>query len=561
MADVSFFTTAVQGSNVFNSVGDFLLAPVRLFAGEERSFCIIKDEHGQIQNTLVDEAALRSYAVVRNIFAVMLAVAVVPVVVGFAFKCIAVLCGSLDDYNAVQQMKAGLYLTSNGLSTVPTIAKPDIQPDADLDLIYDINQLLAVWEQVGKGRYNYLYEKGQLTDWLQRAPLPATYQRWLPNPDEAAGQVVVQLKMILRQFDQGGITNEKKEKVILEIIEKSNACPPTWVEFTSAIYMNLLTGGFRDYVLRLVQQFKENIVLHYVQVILGGGQWHKINAIRYVYGSSLGLVTDNLDKDNYYHVDPCDCFNPQFEEAFYGGYSAPEVVCYLEGEMHTDAQQHDELIQFLTAAAQKDHPGLSIFDLDAYVKATYFHPFKGDLTKSPVYQDYDRQMEKSRAKMLELQQQLDELDADNGVAALNAELTAIHGDETWKETLQKIHVVDDQIAEIRGRLPRNPKIEQIRAMQQEAAPFNEQRTELVVQLQGLHADNLRWAAALQERSQIIARHRQLLVLLQAEEELVCGIPQRRQDEMAGIELESRRLINPAGVSRLLLELGILTQVN
>ena len=261
-----------------------------------------------------------------------------------------------------------------------------------------VERFFEIWDEVGKDRINKRREKQQLEDWLAKVPNAAPY--WgTQHKDEASQEVVVQLKMILIQFDQGGFNKDKKEKTLLDIIEKSDASPPIWVEFTGAIYMNLLTGAFRDYILRLVQQFKENIVLHYVQVTQRSTQWHKINEIRYICGTTFGLVTDNLDQDGFYHVDPCACFYDTSKQAFFSGYLVGHLITYLEGEMHTDTQQHNALIECLTTAVQKDDPGMSPPDVDEYVKTHYFYPFKGDLTQTEEYRSFNQAIQESTQKI------------------------------------------------------------------------------------------------------------------------------------------------------------------
>jgi len=104
--DIHFFTTAVQGSNVFNNVADFCLSPVLLVYGKEHTYRIIKDENGKIVNTLVDQVALRNYSVIKILFAVVFGGMGVLVVVGLALKCVALLCGSFSDYAEIKTASA-----------------------------------------------------------------------------------------------------------------------------------------------------------------------------------------------------------------------------------------------------------------------------------------------------------------------------------------------------------------------------------------------------------------------------------------------------------------------
>lgn len=557
--DVNFFTTAVQGSNIFNDVADFLLSPVRLVAGEERSWRVIKDEQtGQVVQATVDEVALRTYAIVHKLLAVMLGLMVVPIVIGAAFKCVALLAGSYYDYEALQQMKPGLYLEANSLAVVPTVVKPKVETADEtqlMDQLYPLTKLLDHWAEVGKDRATYQQERLQLARWILVAPTPAPYAQWrCADPEGAAKQVEHQLKMILRELDKP-ISNDKKIKTLLDIIEKSSACAPTWVEFTDAIYMSFVSGDFRDYVLRIVQQFKENLVLNYIQVQGGGFTWHSINAVRAFWGSSLGLRAQS-ENDPYSCILDALCMT-DFSDKFYSGYRLDRLVNFLEGEMHVDTQQHQDLIQFLIVACKKDRSDLNGSDLDEFVKETFFHAFGGDLTQTLQYQSFDKQAQADQAEIEKIQRTLADLNADEQIAELEGRLSSLDPDNIiWQSIVQQQQQMADQIAKLHQE--ENPSPERRVELTREKARLNREIAQLETQLEAV-VDNPEWAPLVQERRKIIIERTKLEQSLKVYRFSIDSMDETRKEAMRGIELESRRFINQAGVVRILAELGIVVR--
>lgn len=130
-----------------------------------------------------------------------------------------------------------------------------------------------------------------------------------PHSDLFSRQLSIYLKGIIRKMESGEISADKENDILKELAEASTRCRPTWLEVAARLYAEV--HGQAETVdvklLRLIQEFKEAIILDYSQNEMGS-QWHALNIARNLFGRELGLNTNLSSNDPYGQGDATSAF-------------------------------------------------------------------------------------------------------------------------------------------------------------------------------------------------------------------------------------------------------------
>ncbi len=102
------------------------------------------------------------------------------------------------------------------------------------------------------------------------------------------------LKGIVAKLESGKISPDLERAVLLELAEAATRCPPTWIEVAGKLYAKLEgreeTGEVK--LLRLVQDYKEEMIVDFLQIEAKHNHWHALNYVRNILGHELGLNTE-----------------------------------------------------------------------------------------------------------------------------------------------------------------------------------------------------------------------------------------------------------------------------
>lgn len=113
-------------------------------------------------------------------------------------------------------------------------------------------------------------------------------------------QLSMFLRGILQKIDSSDISKDRANDILMELAEASTVCYPTWLEVTGKIYaeVNGQVETAKVKILRLVQEYKESIILEFCQNE-ADYQWHALNFVRNILGVELGLNTSFNGFDEY----------------------------------------------------------------------------------------------------------------------------------------------------------------------------------------------------------------------------------------------------------------------
>lgn len=118
--------------------------------------------------------------------------------------------------------------------------------------------------------------------------------------DEQNKQYATFIRAIVKKMGDSNFTADQKKTIVQRLIDTQNACFPTWVETAGKIYFEIYGGDdVETKILRMVQDYKEALMLHILQVDLDYSQWHTLNYARAALGDDLGLDKSLIQFDNY----------------------------------------------------------------------------------------------------------------------------------------------------------------------------------------------------------------------------------------------------------------------
>lgn len=167
----------------------------------------------------------------------------------------------------------------------------------------------------------------------------------------AKAQFDVFIKAIVKKMTEVGptaLTNDQKGAIVERLANAADLCLATWVEVSGKIYFEIYgnADSAESKILRLVQDYKEAIILQILQVDLNRNQWHTLNKARQIFGAEFGL-DQTLEKfDTYAH-------DPNYKAALL----SPSDVDYIRNEFY---RQYSDVNRLVEAVQTKINMGLPL---------------------------------------------------------------------------------------------------------------------------------------------------------------------------------------------------------
>jgi len=377
---LDYLTTAVQGINPVNDAADFCFTPLRtLFGG--RTFQVVYTGQGQIDAIHLMAERVDTFA--TKALALLLLVTVVPLLIGVVCKALSL---AYNEYAVIEEvinshgkgtdakqmwepLGKGYAIDPKGLALVPAPIKL-----MKLDAHTRLERLVNVWDEVGKDRDDYRTIRDQLSYWIT-IQVPNEYQ-YIRIPYHQLGATKAQLQQelssILQLFEEDKeVSNDVKVWAIVKLVEGALApCTPTWVETTHDVYLDLFTGSFQDKVLRIVQKYKENLLMYLMQHVKQTVSWHAINPFRQQHGRELGLVMENVNKD-----DAARAYYPDevlTKDEFLEAYRVDHLISFVQHELN-HAKRTDRIVEFLIEALERSLGG-DVSGRTQYIREQFLSP-------------------------------------------------------------------------------------------------------------------------------------------------------------------------------------------
>jgi len=163
-------------------------------------------------------------------------------------------------------------------------------------------------------------------------------------------QLAHNLQGSFSQIQSVECSTEQKETILMELAEASKRCYPTWLEMSRKMlaYSHGKTETVAVKVLRMVQEYKEQIILDFCQNELDM-DWHGVNIVRQSLGIDLGLSTDTAELDPYAVTGDGSIFGPVLIKwLFLQRYQdVNQLVAYIQAGINAqpyDSAYHDYLL-------------------------------------------------------------------------------------------------------------------------------------------------------------------------------------------------------------------------
>lgn len=180
----------------------------------------------------------------------------------------------------------------------PPISIPE---ESETDNSIDITVLKDRFAQLFPQETSKLASLNRLCEWINFQS-EQIYEYDPAKRELFCKEVSLFLKGIIKKMNDGSVPNDKIKDILMELAKASMVCYPTWLNMAAKLY-NEIHGRDTavENVLRMVQEYKEALILEFVQQE-ADVQWHSLNFVRNIVGDDLGLNT-SLNKFDPYSSD------------------------------------------------------------------------------------------------------------------------------------------------------------------------------------------------------------------------------------------------------------------
>lgn len=303
MINLDYYTTRVDGIGSV-PIADFLLTPVRWMVNGKHYHVVRKVSESEFpySHTLKPATISKTEKIAKIILGTLGTILLFPLVlVGFGIKICTRNQYSLENYFYAKSVAENLdtaepSILHNTLNQAPLVISVPKKVSKKISL----EELLSIWDKVGKNNSNYEEVKNHLNEWItESVPNPEKYNYISEKiAPEAAADLQRYLRLIIKELQSSKHNNDTAERVILSLFDASKVCSPTWLEVAIKEYRTLKGGGGqRQRILRYVQEIKEEIILDWARKNIPDGHWHILNYARWLMGKELGLDTSHISYD------------------------------------------------------------------------------------------------------------------------------------------------------------------------------------------------------------------------------------------------------------------------
>ncbi len=174
----------------------------------------------------------------------------------------------------------------------------DLESDSSISIMVLVGKFIDI--NTIKGKFNKsqqskLENLGRLCEWTvikNDNIYPNDYRK----RELFCKQLSIYLKNIVKKIDSNEVSNDKTLSILSELAEASTRCYPTWLEVARRLCdeVNGKEESVEIKLLRLVQEYKESIILEFSQKEVNS-EWHALSYVRNILGDELGLNTAKLD--------------------------------------------------------------------------------------------------------------------------------------------------------------------------------------------------------------------------------------------------------------------------
>lgn len=354
--EANYYLNRIDSINKIN-VADTLITPLRWLVNGKRYIAVrVEDE---FSHPVIYEKSSPFINVIKRIIGFIGTIALFPLVcLGIAIKKYQISDITQENYASIQSLtldnKAKI-LFKKAFSIAPKPI-PKLPHDAPSVLGTDLSELSVLWTEAGKDHTQRDEFSNKLNDWITHVvPDPSKYnyisQETAPN---AAKELEYYLKLLILELKARNDSNTS-ERVIIELINASGKCSPTWLEVAKREYQKLKCGDLVDQqILQYLREVKEDLIMEFAERTEEGSQWHVINYARWIVGKEFGLDRSQLDFDSVieqkemegYSKDTC-------RKIFYSIFKLDEIIPRIQAKIELEHSGGNTSIQFYGPALSK----------------------------------------------------------------------------------------------------------------------------------------------------------------------------------------------------------------
>jgi hypothetical protein len=254
----------------------------------------------------------------------------------------------------------GLGTISGRIAKTPIInpeglhLKPPPTPLLNEELNCDLNLLKNMFAEELPGHTN-TESFNRMIDLIEKR-CPWLLETYKGIPPSFYDDMTALLRNIIDLLEKN---KEKKRDVLNALAEAAAVCPPTWYEVAKKQY-NLLAGknDAESLLLNWIQDIKEEIILHEVQINFGGA-WHLLNHVRFQVGEELGLNSEQLKNDPYFSTQQSGLFSKNvILTLFKLHYQTDNLITAIQAKINEDPRNNFYQCFFdMLNTAMKAHNG------------------------------------------------------------------------------------------------------------------------------------------------------------------------------------------------------------
>ncbi len=383
--EFDYFITRIDTNNT--NTADLLITPLRWLVGGRR-YMAIRNGRSEFSHAIAYEKSHPLINVVKRIVGLIGTVVLFPIVgIGLALKAYQISDISKENYayiTSITTNNKAKFLSKKAISIAPTPIPMLPQNDPQV-IAADLQELVNLWSSAGKDHSEFQEISNQIRSWVtDTVPDPSKYN-YISQETAPAASAELQYYLKLLIIELKAKNNQDiTERVILELINASKKCSPTWLEVATREYRKLKSGNLvNQQILQYLREVKEDLIMEYANKNEQDSQWHVINYARWILGDEFGLDRSHLDYDSVIQQKVLEDYpKEKCREIFYSIFKLEEITPRIQAKIEMEYAGTNLSIQFygqtLSEIADK-HAASSGVDIESdnydsllYSMSTFF---------------------------------------------------------------------------------------------------------------------------------------------------------------------------------------------